>query len=208
MKKTFELWKTFDRHLDKEAFFEAKKEYCSSIISNDFSLLESKNLVGLIKSIKRTPGTIGPYKYLTPFEVLNRIGSDLVLLAGAEKLFKNEIPTIEPDTIKLNMGNKGGTDVEIITKEGVTVYGEAFNAAESFSKQKMRSCINILLNNFEKNKLPNGQAVIFYNNDIENSVSKDDYNNKREEKLNKNETKIKIYRIACDYEQVVDFKLK
>jgi hypothetical protein len=208
MKKTFELWETFDRHLDKEAFFQAKKQYCNAIINNDFSIQKSKNLVDIIESIKRNPSKIGPYKNLTPFEVLNRIGSDLVLLAGAEKLFNNEISSIELDTIKLNMGNKGGPDIEIITQEGETVYGEAFNAAASFCKQKMRSCINIILNRLKEPNVSVAQAVIFYNNDIESNVSKDNYFNKREEELNKKEVIINIHRIACDYKKVVNFNVK
>ena len=64
---------------------------------------------------------------MSVFEALNRIGSDLVLLSGAEKLFTSEIP---PENILLRMGNTQGFDFEVLYKGNKKVYGEAFNAAK------------------------------------------------------------------------------
>ena len=201
MKETFTLSETFDKDLDKKSFAKAKKVYCNSIRENDFSILEDKNLVTLIKTIKRQPDIIGPYIDLTPFEVLNRIGSDLVLLAGAEKLFNNEVPSIIPLTIKLNMGNKAGEDITIRTEDHI-IYGEAFNAAPSFCKTKMRQSIDKIFEGFDKGKFTEKQAVVFYNADVESEIR--DYKNQKEIK----HSDITIHKIACDYEKVVDFNLK
>lgn len=202
MKETFILSKLFDKALNKEAFYKAKAAYCKTILENDFSIVQSKNLVNLIKTIKRSPDIIGPYKDLTPFEVLNRIGSDLVLLAGAEKLFNNEISSIDPETIKLNMGNKAGADISILTIEGELIYGEAFNAAASFCKAKMRQSINKIYDGFDGKEHSLSQSVVFYNSDVENILST--YKNKRE----LSQPDFIIHKIACDYEQVVEYKSK
>lgn len=200
MNNSFTLSKTFDKALYKAAFHEAKKEYCNSIINNNFSMLENKNLVELIKTIKRIPDAIGPYKGLTPFEVLNRIGSDLVLLAGAEKLFNNKVSSIVPLSITFNMGNKAGEDITIHTKDG-KIYGEAFNAASSFCKTKMRQSIDKIFNGFDNGKFTGKQAVIFYNEDLKDIISA--YQNKKEQA----KPGITIHKIACHYEQVIDFKI-
>lgn len=162
-------------------------------------MLENTNLIELIKTIKRTPDQIGPYQDLTPFEVLNRIGSDLVLLAGAEKIFNNEVPSIKPTKILLNMGNKAGYDIEIDAEQG-KIYGEAFNAATSFCKVKMRQSIDKLLEGSRKEEVySQGQAVVFYNADIEKTIKA--YKNQKDKSCKK----VTIHKIACDYEKVVDF---
>ncbi|MFI8379504.1 hypothetical protein [Leeuwenhoekiella sp. NPDC079379] len=200
MQKTFALIESFNKPLDKTAFFEAKEKYCTSIRTSSFSMLENTNLIELIETIKRTLSQIGPYKDLTPFEALNRIGSDLVLLAGAEKIFNNEIPSIKPKTILLNMGNKAGYDVIIETDKG-KVYGEAFNAAKSFCKVKMRESINKLLESSKsEERYSQKQRVIFYNEDITDIIEA--YTNKKE----KATPGVIIHKIPCNYKEVVDFK--
>lgn len=199
MAKTFTLHDYFNDYLDQNDFCKAKDKYRDSIRQNCFSMAENRNLVELIKRIKRTPDEIGPYHNLTPFEALNRIGSDLVLLAGADQLFNNKIPSIKPEKILLKMGNKAGYDVEIKTETG-TIYGEAFNAAESFCKVKMRQSIDKLLDGERSMDVKKeGQTVIFYNADIKETI--ENYHNQKD-----NNSPVTIHKLPCDYEKVVEKK--
>ena len=201
MSKKFLLSKVFDEPLNFQEFREAKIRYCEFIQENKFSMPETDNLLEIINTIKRTPDVIGPYKDLTPFEALNRIGSDLVLLAGAEGLFQQKVSTIKPKKIHLMMGNKAGFDLEIHTAEEI-IYGEAFNAAESFWKAKMRSSIHKLLDPKKKRHkkiLESGKAVILCNK-IEGLT----YNNTKENEYLEAHNFI-IHKLFCEYNEVVSF---
>lgn len=172
-KNNFLLHTYFCKPLNFEEFKLAKSKYFESIDSNTFSLPSSNNLRQMITSLKRDSVAIGPYKNLSVFEILNRIGSDLVLLSGAEKLFNNSISTITPDTVELCMGNIAGYDIVINTIEGEVINGEAFNVAKSFCKVKLRSTIKKLLK--DENTSTTKRAIIMINSDMEEFIRT--YNN-------------------------------
>jgi hypothetical protein len=191
----FILHAIFNEPLNEEAFNNAKKEYLKSIKENVFSLPNSNNILEQIKLVKRTPQIIGPYKELTVFETLNRIGSDLVLLSGAEQLFKGVIKTIKPQTIKLNMGNKSGFDFIVTTINNEVINGEAFNAAASFAKVKMRQTIDKLTKDIAIHK--SNKSIIFCNSDIKAIIN--GYKNQKEKEVLETSDFI-IHKVFCDYE--------
>ncbi|MGZ4078738.1 MAG: hypothetical protein ACXVDW_14730, partial [Bacteroidia bacterium] len=152
---------------------------------------DANNIYDLINSVKRSPERIGPYENISVFEALNRIGSDLVLLSGTEKLFDGVYKEIIPERIKLNMGTNPGFDFIIQTKNSNEIYGEAFNVATTFCKEKLRQAIHKLSKDWEeKNVLI---AVIFINSEMKNLL--DSYKNSREREL---EGKVKFLRIFCE----------
>ncbi|CAL67546.1 hypothetical protein [Christiangramia forsetii] len=193
MSKKFILKSHFEEGLNREEFLMAKELYLETLENNPCAPISHGSTIELIKLTKRDLGPIGPYIDLTIFESLNRIGSDLVLLTGAEKLFNDKIPGISPSTITLKMGNKAGEDIIIKTTDGKTIFGEAFNAAPSFCKTKMRDSIHKLLKNQEVIK--EKKAVIFCNEDIKEILT--GYSNQR--LLVQHGFKLHI--IYCDYEK-------
>lgn len=109
--------------------------------------------------------TIAPYSGLTTNEISNRMMSDLVILEGSLKLFKNPdlIHVEEITSMKLLLSNINGFDLEIRTNEGL-VLGEAFNVAPSFLNQKLYNTRKKI----EKEKDSGdvfAKAVIIYNDD-------------------------------------------
>ena len=147
----FLLEKEFKEALNFETFPRAKQAYLKAMMESKFKFEGTTNIFKLIENVKRKPETIGPYKDLTPFEALNRIGSDLVLLVGAEKLFKGE-NGIKAETIKLEMGNQNGFDLIIHEKHtNEKILGEAFNVAESFCILKYSTTIKKLLKELNDN---------------------------------------------------------
>jgi len=186
--QTFLMHDAFKEPLTKEDFFCKKEEYLNYIENSQHSLISSSNIYNLINLVKREHYTIGPYKNISLFEALNRIGSDLVLLNGAERLFNGEIKGILPDKIKLQMGSNRGFDFEVYAQDKI-IYGEAFNAAESFCKEKMRQAIHKLADKCKKDNLQT--ALIMVNDDVKTVL--ENYNNEREIEM-KDKTKfIKIY---------------
>lgn len=161
----FTLHEYFCKPLTYAKFKIAKQKYFESIESNDFRLSTSANIREIIQSVKRENCAIGPYQSLSVFEILNRIGSDLVLLSGVEKLFQHEIAVIKPVTILICMGNIAGFDLVIKTEDGEIINGEAFNAAKSFCKIKMRHSITKLTK--PENVQTTKSAVILVNSDME-----------------------------------------
>lgn len=185
-KENFILHEHFNRALSIEKFDEAKKAYLNSLEINKYAIKDANDIYELIDKIKRTPEKVGPYQNISVFEALNRIGSDLVLLAGATELFK-KTSKIAVDKIELKMGNTHGFDFEVSIGEKV-IYGEAFNAAESFCKSKMRDAIHKLIDiNPDKNAT---EAIVFINEEVKHFIDK--YVNKKEKK-----EKLKIHRIYC-----------
>ena len=186
-KEKFLLHDNFKDPLNKAEFIAAKKLYRQSITDNEYEIKATKDIFQLIQNIKRSPEKIGPYQHMSIFEALNRIGSDLVLLSGAEKLFTSEN---QPQKILLRMGNTKGFDFEVFYKDDEVVYGEAFNAAESFCKHKMRQAIHKLIdyNPDEKANL----AFIFINEEMKDFLEK--YKNKKE---TEKETIFKIQKVYC-----------
>ena len=74
-----------------------------------------------------------------------------------------------PTEILLRMGNTKGFDFEVYFGKTIS-YGEAFNAAESFCKDKMRQAIHKLI---EKNPDPNAtEGIVFVNDDVKDVLKK------------------------------------
>ena len=184
-KDKFLLHEEFKNPLNKAEFIEAKKLYLEFITKNEYEIKATKDIFQLIQNIKRSPEKIGPYQIMSVFEALNRIGSDLVLLSGAEKLFASEIP---PEKILLRMGNNQGFDFEVFYKGDKVIYGEAFNAAESFCKHKMRQAIDKLVDKNPDEKATS--AIIFINEEMKGILEK--YKNKKEK-----QSQMVIHTIYC-----------
>ncbi len=163
---------------------EARIAYLQSLEQNKYAIKHTATIYELIDSVKRSPEKIGPYQNISVFEALNRIGSDLVLLAGATKLFAGEIPTIKPEKIHLKMGTTHGFDFEVHVKDSKPIKGEAFNAALTFCGQKMRQAIHKLL------KEEAEEAIIFINESARPVI--ENYRNTQE-----GNSKIKIHRVYC-----------
>lgn len=196
MNKTiFELSKHFDSPLTKAEFNKAKQLYCEAITNNSFSFSSTSNIIDLLKLVKRNEVEIGPYKGLTVFESLNRIGSDLVLLSGAERLFNNEIEGIYPNTIELKLGNKAGFDIIVKTIDGTIIYGEGYNVAKSFCKFKTRKTIDKLYES--KDVRSTKKAIILINDDVKSEI--ENYKNKNAEEL-KSKYGLEIVYVFCKIE--------
>lgn len=187
-KDIFILYDEFNEALSQEKFEKAKSAYLKSLEDNSYSIKNASNIYELINNIKRTPEKVGPYQNISVFEALNRIGSDLVLISGAEKLFKGDLKGIKPQSIQLKMGTTHGFDFEVTLEDGKVVYGEAFNAAESFCKHKMRQAIHKLI---DKNPVADAQeCIVFINEEVKTLIEK--YVNKKE--IN---SQIKVHRVYC-----------
>lgn len=186
-KDNFILHNIFNSPLSGDEFEGAKIAYLKTLEENNYSIKKASNIYELINNIKRTPEKVGPYCNISVFEALNRIGSDLVLLSGTAKLFQEEVEGIKPIKIHLKMGTTHGFDFEVFLNDDKVIYGEAFNAAESFCKHKMRQAIHKLIDTNAT------EAIVFVNKDVEEILKK--YENKKEKER---ESKIKIHRVYCD----------
>ena len=191
----FELSEYFDSPLTKTEFDKAKQLYYETITNSSFSFSPTSNIIDLLKLVKRNEVEIGPYKGLTVFESLNRIGSDLVLLSGAAKLFNNEIEGISPKTIELKLGNKAGFDIIVKTIDGAIVYGEGYNVAKSFCKFKTRQTIDKLHKSDDVKS--SKKAIILINDDVKSEI--ENYRNKKEKEL-KNTHGLEIVYVFCEIE--------
>jgi len=187
----FLMHQQFSRPLDKHEFVKTKKEYLNYITEFPYKIKDEKDIFELIQNIKRSPEEIGPYRKISVFEALNRIGSDLVLLSGATGLFNGVIKGIDPERIQLRMGTTRGFDFEVHLKDGVVIYGEAFNAAKSFCNEKMRQAIHKLLDdNPDKSaKL----AIVFVNEEVKDRIE----NYLKENHKLKANPEFKIHLIYC-----------
>lgn len=168
-KDNFLLYDNFNKALSEQEFELAKAAYMNLLAENKYCMKETHTIYELIESIKRTPEKIGPYQNISVFEALNRIGSDLVLLSGATQLFKEELKGIKPQSIHLKMGSTRGFDFEVFLNDKKVIYGEAFNAAESFCKEKMRQAIIKLIDNKDGKT---NSAIVFVNDDVKNTLEK------------------------------------
>ena len=129
--------------------------------------------------MKRLPVNTGPYINISFFESLNRIATDLVLLSGATKLFKDGLGEIKIKTIHLRMGVTHGNDFEVVMENGKLILGEAFNAAPSFCTKKMAQAINKLVNQKEGKEM----GLIMINEEVKNVIGR--YKNNKIEELEK-----------------------
>jgi hypothetical protein len=175
-KENFILHDYFNVALSKEQFEKAKDAYLNALNEYKYAITNADSIYDLIENIKRIPSKIGPYQNISVFEALNRIGSDLVLLSGASALFSNKLEGIKPEKIHLKMGTTHGFDFEVFLNDNKIIYGEAFNAAASFCKPKMRQAIHKLI---DQNPDTNAtEAIVFVNKDVEDIIKK--YENKKE----------------------------
>lgn len=195
---SFLLESYFKEPLNRREFDYAKTIYLENLKNQTFQFPITSDILEQIKLVKRTPETIGPYVGLTVFESLNRIASDLVILAGAQNLFNEFFKSIKPKSIQLNMGNKGGHDFTVITENGLVIYGEAFNAAQSFAIPKMRQTIDKIYKNNEIHK--SQQAIIFYNSELQSII--ENYVNQKEISM-KEKQDFRIIKMPCDYERLM-----
>jgi hypothetical protein len=186
-KENFILHELFNEPLTKEQFEIAKLQFFKLLKENKYAIKNADTIYELIDNIKRTPEKVGPYQNISVFEALNRIGSDLVLLSGAAKLFNNETDFLV-NKIHLKMGNTKGFDFEVTLNDGKIIYGEAFNAAESFCKHKMRQAIDKLIDKNPDDKAKD--AIVFINQEVQNFM--ENYKNKKEL-----ESQIKIHKVFC-----------
>lgn len=144
--------------------------YVSCIKANPFPEIEDKTMYNSISNLKREKYNIGPYSGLSIFEISNRLFSDLVVLDGAKVIF-TEPKLVNANQVKgitLLLSNIKGFDLEIRTNNG-TVYGEAYNVAPSFFKEKTRYTIKKLR---DANKLEN--AILIFNSDAFDNEGKNE----------------------------------
>ena len=109
----FTLHNDFLEELTISKFNDVKASYIKNLIENKPYFNNTDSIFELIDQVKRNPTNIGPYKDISVFEALNRIGSDLVLLRGAELLFTKGLNNKFPESILLRMGNTKGFDFEV-----------------------------------------------------------------------------------------------
>jgi hypothetical protein len=190
-KSKFLLENEFKAPLNFEDFQKAKQAYLKAVMGSKFRFESTTDIFKLIENVKRKPETIGPYEDLTAFEALNRIGSDLVLLVGAELLFRGE-KGFKADTVKLEMGNQNGFDL-IIQADGIEILGEAFNVAESFCKIKYDYTIEKFKKKAATNEGIKLKAVI-----LVNAERKENLENYHTKKMQFYKTSLDVQVIYCD----------
>ena len=135
--------------------------YVKCIEENPFPKIEANTMYNFISNLKRKAYSIGPYSSLSIFEISNRLFSDFVVLDGAKAIFEDPsiIGASKIEGITLLLSNINGFDLTIKTDKGI-VYGEAYNVAPSFLKQKTRYTIKKLN---KENKVE--KAVLIFNSD-------------------------------------------
>lgn len=144
--------------------------------------IEAKDLLSLMKSLKRDKIGKGPYPDVSIFESANRIMTDLVILFGAKTILNGEIEELkEVSELLVEYGNENKNAHDIIGKTNngnVLFVGEAFNVATSYFAPKKSSTTK----KFKESKTPADFQIIFCNDD-----SKKEF---KEFKLVKNEINI------------------
>jgi hypothetical protein len=165
-KENFLMYDDFINLLTHNEFILAREKYFYYLGKNKPKIENSENIFKLIENVKRSPVEIGPYQKISVFEALNRIGSDLVLLAGAEKLFIEGISGKKPSKILLRMSTIRGYDYEAHFENKMVIYGEAFNASPSFCNEKMRQAIKKHIDDKKK------EGVVFVNEEVKGIIEK------------------------------------
>ena len=164
----------FDRETElKEINYQAliafKARYFKLLEDNPFPAPpKSGSFYEMIQYLKRkdekNPLKIGTYENITPFEVANRIASDLVIINGLLQLVISK-PELKEAQFTLRLGTthvKGRGDFTIFIN-GEEQEGEAFNVAPSFVKSKMRNTLNKWKEKSElKYILVNSEAFEFF----------------------------------------------
>jgi hypothetical protein len=160
------MFKDLRNPLTHTEFKTARKRYLKYLEDKKPKEINGSTIFELIENVKRSPVEIGPYQKISVFEALNRIGSDLVLLDGAEKLFTNGIEEKKPIKILLRMSTIRGYDFEAHFENKKVIYGEAFNASPSFCNEKMRQAIKKLIDDKEKT------GIVFVNEEVKDKIEK------------------------------------
>jgi hypothetical protein len=186
-KDNFLMYKDFENPLSHAEFITAKGKYFEYLKDNKPEIKSAETIFDLIENVKRSPVEIGPYQKISVFEALNRIGSDLVLLDGTEKLFTEGLEKNIPSKVLLRMSTIKGYDFEVHFEDKRIIYGEAFNASLSFCNTKMRQAIDKFIQNGEE------AGIVFVNEEVSDIINKYLENNNR---LKENRS-FKLYLIFC-----------
>lgn len=132
--------------------------------------IEAKDLLSLMKSLKRDKIGKGPYPDVSIFESANRIMTDLVILFGAKTVLDGKIEElIGVSELLVEYGNENKNAHDIIGKKdngNVLFVGEAFNVATSYFAPKKSSTTK----KFKESKTPAEFQIIFCNDDSHKSL--------------------------------------
>ncbi|KAF2082095.1 hypothetical protein [Flavobacterium sharifuzzamanii] len=148
MKKVISLFdqdKLSDLNYEELNIF--KTNYLKLLTDNPFPVVPNlgshyEMITFLKRKDESNPVKIGVYENISPFEAANRIASDLVILNGLLQLIaaNNEIKDAK-FTLRLGTTHHVGKGDFTIKIKDEEFEGEAFNAAPSFLKQKMRKTL-------------------------------------------------------------------
>jgi hypothetical protein len=185
-KENFLMYEDFENPLSYDDFITAKEKYFEYLKRNKPEIKSAQTIFDLIENVKRSPVEIGPYQNISVFEALNRIGSDLVLLDGTEKLFKDGVVKNKPSKVLLRMSTIKGYDFEVHFENQPTIYGEAFNASPSFCNTKMRQAIDKFIKDGKE------AGIVFVNEEVSDTINKYLNNNRL-----KTPPDFKLYTIFC-----------
>jgi hypothetical protein len=185
-KDNFLMYKDFENPLSYAEFITAKGKYFEYLKDNKPEIKSAETIFDLIENVKRSPVEIGPYQKISVFEALNRIGSDLVLLDGTEKIFKEGVEKNMPTEVLLRMSTIKGYDFEVYFENQPTIYGEAFNASPSFCNTKMRQAIDKFIKDGKE------AGIVFVNEEVSDTINKYLNNNRL-----KTPPDFKLYTIFC-----------
>lgn len=181
------MYEDFANPISNAEFTKAKKKYFEYLSFYKPEIKSAETIFDLIENVKRSPVEIGPYKNISVFEALNRIGSDLVLLDGTEKLFTEGLEKNIPSKVHLRMSTIKGYDFEVHFEGKDIIYGEAFNASRSFCNTKMRQALDKFIKDEKK------VGIVFVNEEVSDTITKYLNNNNRL----KAHPAFKLYPIFC-----------
>jgi hypothetical protein len=119
-----------------------KIRYFDLLHKNEFPKNPVKvDFYSMINFLKRrdekNPISIGPYYNISPFEAVNRIASDLVIINGLLQLARNGEFRTARFTLRLGTTHVKDKGDFTISLNGQELEGEAFNVAPSFLKAKL-----------------------------------------------------------------------
>lgn len=143
----FILWDDFLKPLDRLEFKKARRKYLQCLVFDSLPIL-SKNVYDLVEIVKRIPHSIGPYRDISFFESINRIASDLVVIAAGDYLFKKG----NVDAIEFRLSTRHGYDLIISNSDGTKSCGEAFNTSPGHGGNKVRATVESLSSKEKKSK--------------------------------------------------------
>ena len=149
------------RQLTKDNIDETISQYLDLLKTVPINI-QTDNVFGLLHKIKREKMSTGPYPNVSLFEAANRMMTDLTILYGIRSLLTKNIFDFEFDNYLVEFGNESFNKHDIISeKDGFSLFGEAFNVAESFFQTKKSSSLKKL----RKSKTEKDIILIIYNSD-------------------------------------------